>query len=258
MDNEATENACPVAGICELSHSDSTRLNALLQGSSAMPAPCEDGELSAANLHTRDVLVGTVRSDGQFDYCMRTRTYYIPARTVVPEDLPVAVIALYEEGLNRSAGIKRYGHVTETRVVRRRDIPLPLSRNNPDETYYLFSVENWLYLEAPIAIQGTGRGKPMFTNRFLLHHCRRSYQLVAIRTPEEYRLCALLSRLAEDATAETAIFRRVGEQHLITVAEGQMRLIDTGGRCLYTCSVERLTAEPAEVLHGVARGLGLG
>ena len=236
---------------------ETERLTALLSETPAIPEDCDDGELAAAELSKTDVLIGTVRSDEQFDYCLASNTYYIPAKTVAPSDLPVAVIALYEEGLSRRAGIKRYGTVTDTRVVKRSDIPVTMSRGNPDETYYLFSVESWQYLNTPIAIQGTGRGKPAFTSSFLLARCRRSYQLTAIRSPETYRLCRLLCRLAEDAEAESVIFRRVGEHHLLTVDGGLLRLLDAGGRCLYACPTRMLTEAPAEVLRGVAEGLGV-
>ena len=239
------------------SDTETDRLTALLADTPAAPSPCTDGELASVDWAKRDVLIGTVRSDKQFDYCMASHTYYIPAKTVAPEELPVAMIALYEEGLSRRAGIKRYGVVTDTRVVKRSDIPVPLSRANPDETYYLFSVESWQYLQTPIAIQGTGRGKPAFTCSFLLEHCHRSYQLTAIRSPETYRLCRLLCCLAEDAATETVILRRVGERHLITVDGGQMRLLDTGGNCLVSCAVTALIQDPAPVLRRVAEGLGI-
>ena len=234
---------------------EALRLAALLESDPA-PIPCEDGELAAVDFTRMDVLIGTVRSDEQFDYCMGSRSYYVPAKTVTPADLPVTVIALYEEGLTRRAGIKRYGRVTDTRVVKRSDIPVPMSRPNPEEAYYLFSVADWVYLEHPIAIQDTARGKPMFTNEFLLTHCRRSYQLWAIRSPEAYKLCRLLCDLGGTAS-DKPVFRRVGEHHLITVTEGRMRLLNAEGVCLYACSAERLTHSPAEVLRGVVKALGV-
>jgi hypothetical protein len=254
---EAVMNEEITQGIQTPTDPETERLIALLSESSAVPLSCDDGELASTDFSKLDVLIGTVRSDEQFDYCMTSHTYYIPAKTVTPEELPVRVVALYEEGLSRRAGIKRYGVVTDTRVVKRGDIPVTMSRGNPDETYYLFSVESWNYLETPIAILGTVRGKPAFTNTFLLEHCRRSYQLTAIRSPEAYRLCCLLCRLAEDAAAEPVILRRVGERHLITVDGGQIRLLDTGGTCLYACEVSLLTHAPAEVLRGMSEGLGL-
>ena len=235
---------------------EALRLTALLSDPPT-PAPCEDDELAAVDFTRLDVLIGTLRSDGQFDYCMEEKAYYVPAGTVTPADLPVSVIALYEEGLTRRAGIKRYGRVTDTRVVKRSDIPVPMSRPNPDEAYYLFFVADWVYLEHPIAIQDTARGKPMFTSEFLLTHCRRSYQLLAIRPPEAYRLCELLCHLAE-TDSDKPVFRRVGEHHLITVTEGRMRLLSAEGVCLYACPARWLSNAPAEVLRGMVRALGLG
>lgn len=238
---------------------ETERLTALLEETPSTPAPCEDVELSSVDFSRLDVLIGTVRSDGQFDYCLKTNTYYVPVRTVTPEDLPVSVIALYEEGLHRKSGIKRYGEITETRVVPRSDIPVPMSRDNPDEAYYLFTVASWLYLDTPIAIEDTSRGKPMFTNRFLFSRCRRSYQLIAIRSPEQYRLCELLCRLREELEVggEPSPFRRVGERHLVALAEGQLRLLDAAGRVLYACPISALTVNPAAVLRGVAEALGV-
>lgn len=235
---------------------EALRLAALLAGT-PMPLPRTDGELAAVDFRKFDVLIGTVRSDGQFDYCIRTGTYYVPAKTVAAEALPVSVIALYEEGLTRRAGIKRYGEVAETRVVKRSDIPVPMSRDNPDEAYYLFTVESWEYLDRPISLQDTRRGKPMLTNRFLLESCSRSYQLIAIRSPEEYRLCQLLCGIAEEFDTDTPILRRAGERHILSVADHRLRLLDVGGHCLYTCPAKMLDTAPAEVLRGVAHGLGL-
>ena len=246
-----TQMAVPTEGTDQ----ETLRLAALLESDPA-PIPCEDGELGAVDFTHMDVLIGTVRSDEQFDYCMESKTYYIPAKTVTPSDLPVAFVALYEEGLTRRAGIKRYGRVTETRVVKRRDIPVPMSRPNPEETYYLFTVESWEYLPHPIALLNTARGKPAFTNEFLLTHCRRSYQLVAIRSPEAYRLCMLLCDLTA-AKGEVPVFRRVGERHLVTRTDQGLRLLNASGDCLYTCPPRMLTNTPAEVLRGILSALGL-
>ena len=220
------------------------------------PDPCTDEELAAVDFTRLDVLVGTVRSDEQLSHCVESNTYYVPAKTVTPADLPVAFIALYEEGLTCPNGISRYGRVTETRVVKRSDIPVPMSRQNPEEAYYLFTVEGWNELEHPIAIQDTARGKPMFTGEFLLTHCRRSYQLLCIRSPEAYRLCRLLCNLGE-IEGSTPVFRRVGEHHLITMTDGKLRLINAEGGCLYACPAEWLTRAPAEVLRGVVKAMGI-
>ena len=149
------------------------------------------------------------------------------------------------------------GEITDIRVVKRGDIPVPMSRDNPAAAYYLFTVESWQYLDRPVALQDTRRGKPMLTNRFLLESCGRSYQLTAIRSPEEYRLCQLLCGIANELDTASPLFRRVGERHILSVADRRLRLLDAGGKCLYTCPAELLNTSPAEVLRGVARGLGL-
>ena len=236
--------------------SDGTVELAALLDAPPAPLPCTDKELGAVDFSHMDILIGTVRHDSQFDYCMETKTYYVPAKTISPDDLPPSVIALYEEGLSRKAGIKRYGRVTDTRVVKREEIPVPMSRSNPEEAYYLFSVADWVYLEHPIAIQDTDRGRPMFTSGFLLTHCRRSYQLLAIRSPEAYRLCELLCHLTSEI-GDKPIFRRIGERHILTVTDGRLRLLNAEGGCLYTCPVTMLTDSPAEVLRRVAGALGV-
>ena len=254
MDETAT---LPVAVTTPVTDADAEtlRLSALLSGS-PIPMPCTDDELAAVDFSRLDVLIGTVRSDAQFDYCMSSNTYYIPAKTVTPDDLLPTTIALYEEGLTRRPGIKRYGRVTDTRVVKRSDIPVPMSRPNPDEAYYLFSVDGWTYLEHPIAIRDTVRGKPMFTSEFLLTHCRRSYQLLLIHSPEAYKLCRLLCDLSE-VEGSTPVFRRVGERHLISLSDGRFRLLDAAGHALVDIPTTALQASPAEVLRRVIGALGV-
>lgn len=234
-------------------------LTARLKNDSPAPADCTDEELSAVDFSLRDVLIGTVRSDAQFDFTLTSLSYYAPVKTVPPHDLPVRHIALYEEGLTRRAGIKRYGEVTETRVVRRDEIPVPMSRSNGDEAYYLFTVRSWEYLEHPIAIEGTSRGRPAFTSRFLLTHARRSYQLLCLHSAAEYRLLQVLCRVYSQAMAEDSrdIFRRIGEEYVISAAEGTLSLIHARGEILFRSSLRDFESEPAEILKRMAVALGL-
>ena len=230
-----------------------------LKQDSPVPGDCTDEELAAVDFTRRDVLIGTVRSDAQFDYTMTSLSYYAPVKTVPAHELPVRLVALYEEGLTRRAGIKRYGEVTETRVVRRDEIPVPLSRSNGEEAYYLFTVKSWAYLEHPIGIVGTSRGRPAFTSEFLLTHARRSYQLVSITSAAEYRLTQVLCLAYEEATAEPAIetFRRVGDSHIISIGDGMLSLIHARGEVLFRCPLHAMESEPAEVVRRMAASLGL-
>ncbi len=229
-----------------------------LKHPTSIPADCTDEELAQADFTARDVLVGTVRSDAQLDHTLTSLSYYTPARALPAEHLPVRMIALYEEGLTRLPGIKRYGEVTETRVVRREEIPIPMSRPNGSEAYYLFTVKEWTCLDHPIALEGTSRGRPAFTTEFLLTHARLSYQLVAIHSPAEYRLAQVLCALcAEAAERGSPVFRRIGEGHVLSAAEGSLSLIHARGEVLYRCPLWNMKTHPAEVLGGIALRLGL-
>lgn len=231
---------------------------------SAVPADCTDDELARVDFARRDVLIGTVRSDVQFDYTMASLSYYAPVKTIPAAALPARVVALHEEGLTRQPGIKRYGEITDIRVVKREEIPVPLTRSNGGEAYYLFSVKSWEFLEHPIAIAGTSRGRPAFTTEFLLTHARRSYQLSAIRSPAEYRLAQVLSALCEeaeaaasDAVSSTTVLRRLGEHHILCAADGFLSLFHARGEVLMRCPLRAMQTEPAEILRRLAEILGI-
>lgn len=229
-----------------------------LKTDSAVPADCTDAELAEVDFSRRDVLIGTVRSDAQFDYTIASLSYYAPVKTIPACDLPVRMVALYEAGLTRRPGIKRYGEVSDIRVVSREEIPLPLTHPNGEEAYYLFTVKSWEFLEHPIRIEGTSRGRPAFTTEFLLTHARRSYQLVSIHSPAEYRLAQALCNLCEDmADGRSPAFRRIGEQHVLGAADGILSLIHARGEVLLRLPLGAMQTEPAEVLARLAAGLGI-
>lgn len=229
-----------------------------LKDSSSSPADCSDEALAAVDFTCHDVLIGTVRSDTQFDFTLSSLSYYAPVKAVPPHKLPVRMVALYEEGLTRRPGIKRYGEVTDIRVVRRADIPVPMSRNNGDEAYYLFTVGSWAYLEHPISITGTSRGRPAFTSEFLLTHARRSYQLVSITSASEYRLTQALCRLYDESTTDgKEHFCRITEGYVISAAEGLLSLMHARGEILFRCSLRSMETEPAEILCRISLALGL-
>jgi hypothetical protein len=229
-----------------------------LTPSSSAPADCTDESLISADFSRRDVLIGTVRSQTQLDYSLASLSYYAPVRTIAPADLPIARVALYEEGLAGPAVIAYHGRVTDIRVVRRTDIPVSQNRPNGDEAYYLFSVDAWESLPCPIVIEGTSRGRPAFTTEFLLMNARRSYQLVCIRSAAEYRLTAALCHLLDEAAEKTApVFRRIGESHVLGAAEGILSLLHARGEVLFRCPLQAMHTQPAEVVHRLATLLGL-
>lgn len=251
MGSSTCENACTDA------KDDTAVLSEHLKDPCSIPADCDDEALAAVDFSCRDVLIGTVRSDAQFDHTLATLSYYTPVKAVPPCDLPVRLIALYEEGLSRLPGIKRYGEITEIRVVKRAEIPVPLSRANGEEAYYLFTVRAWEYLERPIRIAGTGRGRPAFTSEFLLTHARRSYQLVSITSAAEYRLAQALSRLWDGAAEGRETILRIGGSHILCASEGMLSLIHIRGDVLLRSPLGAMETQPAEVLDRLAVALGI-
>lgn len=149
----------------------------------------------------KDVMVGTVRTPEQLRYNLKTRSYYAPAKFVSESKLPVKYIALHEQGIGVAVGIKRYARVHSVRKVPRGSIPVSMRPNtDPEEPYYYFTVSQWQSLPRPITIQGTKRGKPRFTTKFLLEHCTHSYQLFAIASETEFRLMEEIYKALSDSS----------------------------------------------------------
>ena len=55
-------------------------------------------------------------------------------------------------------------------------------------------IREWIELDKPIEIKDSYKGKPRFTNQFLLENCSESYQLFNINSDEQYRLMTELQK----------------------------------------------------------------
>lgn len=65
---------------------------------------------------------------------------------------------------------------------------------DPTKWNYYFMVREWVDLPKSIIIADSFKGKNQYTNKFLLDHCTKSYQLFAISSEEEYRLMTEINR----------------------------------------------------------------
>jgi len=157
-------------------------------------------KLASTDWSRRDVLIGTFRSQEQFDVCFRDSFYYIPARLIPDASLPVHYVALYrtKAKFGASAGIRHYGEVLRMELVRRSDITeIPVNRGNADEMYYRISVRGWD--ELPKTIQPKEAGFTLqFTNLFLLKHSDFTTELL-IESEEKYRFYSELKRSVNSA-----------------------------------------------------------
>lgn len=210
-----------------------------------------ENELINIDWAIRDSMVGTVRDSTALDYILEHNAYYIPARLIAPENFPIHYIALYELGIGSDPGIKLCGKVLTVRKLRRRKIDVPMSRNNPNELYYLFRVSYWDTLPRPIAIRGTQRGKPLFTNKFLLDNCTLSYQLFAVSSEEEFRLMVVINRLLEEK--ENGSVYRINDSYTLCRTNGFITVTDNSKVIVDRISVGSFLFDPADKFERIKK-----
>lgn len=157
-------------------------------------------KLATVDWNKKDVLLGTFRDTQQFKVCFDKKMYYIPAKEVEEKDLPIHYVALYQtiNKFGAEAGIRYYGEVLRTALVRRESIKeVPIRRNNGQELYYRFFIREWKRLQKPIRPREVGFTKN-YTNLFLLEHSEYIPELL-FQSEEEYRFYAELKRNVNSA-----------------------------------------------------------
>lgn len=210
---------------------------------SSLPRGIEE-RLEKYDWSVRDVMVGTVRSKEQLDFNMDKKGYYVPAKYITDDNLPIRYIALHEEGIGGESGIKVVGEVLTAQKLKRGKIPVSMSRNNADETYYYFTVRSWQPIDKTIAIKDSSKGKPRFTNKLLLDTCTQSYQLFEITTEEEYRLIQELNNaFGEGVIGGEKVFK-VNDQFSITTLNGNFTIMNIAGQIIDEVPIENFQKRP--------------
>jgi predicted component of viral defense system (DUF524 family) len=129
----------------------------------------------------QNVLVGSMRKKEQFEIMKKENFYYMPVKRADFVDLSLKYIALYQSKnkFSEEAGINYYAQIKDYQVVSREEIPVPLTRNNHKEEYYLFQLADWQELKSPVAaINNYGvSGSHMYTNHLLLQKADRIDEL---------------------------------------------------------------------------------
>ena len=203
----------------------------------SLPAGIEK-RLSQVDWSRQDVLVGSFRKMEQFNINYKEGYYYVPLTKEVTDRLPIRYVALYQStklfGVN--AGIRYYGEVLTTTKVRRKQIPVPMTRNNGEDWYYVFRVREWKSLNTPIAVKEEGVSEPKYTNMFLLTHCTHSYELFNIHSEEQFRLLHELKRMFDhtemNAKGNDPVYR-IDDKHSILVHEGRFDILNENGERLF-------------------------
>ena len=203
----------------------------------SLPAGIEK-RLSQVDWSRQDVLVGSFRKMEQFNINLKDGYYYVPAKHFDTDKLPIRYVALYQSAklFGTNAGIRYYGEVLTTTRVKRKQIPVPMSGNNGDESYYVFRVREWKTLNTPIAVKEEGVSEPKYTNMFLLTHCTHSYELFNVRSEEQFRLLHELKRMFDhtemNAKGNDPMYR-IDDKHSILVHEGCFDILNENGERLF-------------------------
>lgn len=150
----------------------------------------------------RDVLVGSLRNVKQLKYNLEKKFYHVPTYQLRENNFPIRYVALYQskEIFGNKSGIRYYGEVSKVHICKRKNIPIPLTHNNPEEPYYRFDIKSWKTLPVTIKVREEGVNDPKFTNLFLLQNCRDTYELFTIHSEEQYRLLQELKRISNDTS----------------------------------------------------------
>ena len=226
----------------------------------SLPRGIEE-KLARVNWSVKDVMVGSVRSEEQLKFNIEKRGYYVPARFVSENELPIKYIALHEENAGEEPGIKRYGEVLTTQKVQRGTIPVSMRKGaDPTEWYYCFMVREWVELPQRIVIVDSFKGKPQYTNKFLLDHCSKSYQLFAISSEEEYRLMTEINKAFDNLSASTAedntAVYRVNDQHSVIVADGFFTITNETGEILDRIAISDFARKPRSGFRKIKETVG--
>lgn len=193
----------------------------------SLPRGIEE-RLAKVDWSVKDVMVGTVRTKEQLQFNMEKLWYYVPARFINDNVLPVRYIALHEEGVGTTSGIKVYGEVLESRKMKRGSIPTP-TKSSPDEIYYCFRVREWKELTNPITIKDSSKGQPRFTNKLLLDTCTESYQLFEIESDADYRLMQEILNAFGDIEADEKVYR-INDTFSITTIGDDFTVMSSDGK----------------------------
>ena len=131
---------------------------------------------------------------------------------------------------------------------------------NPEELYVYFTVRKWMELPQTIVIQDSYRGKPQFTNQFLLEHCTKSYQLFAISSEEEYRLMVEINKAFDNPSAatpdaQTTVYQ-INESSAVIVADGYFTITNGKGDILDRIAISSFAQRPRAGFYQIKKLLG--
>ena len=216
------------------------------------------------NWDETEVLVGSLKSEKQFNINLDKKFYYTPLDNV-KKGVKIEYVALYQSiaTFGESAGIKYYGKVKEKHVVKRRDIPVETTRDNGNEKYALFVVDEWQTLSDKIAVLGEGVYKPRYTNLFLLQNCSYTYELFNVKSNAQFLLAETLEKVFAFAeinqdTQKEFIFD-ISPDFSVSLRENKINVFSANGKIAFASPIQisEYKLFPVENFNEITRRLNI-
>jgi len=199
------------------------------------------------------VLIGSVRSELQHEYCAAKHFYFAPAVRLAEVEMPVAYVAMYHCLSAGSMGIESYARVKRTRLVKRKDIPYPMTRDNYDEDYYRFDLDRPVKLSEPILYRDETIYGPRETTLERLLDSKETYELFLIKTDEERELNKNMRAAAEgyisDPESEPSF--KINEYFTAKLKDGYINLLNRRGTVVTQYSLNSYAEHPGEVFSRI-------
>lgn len=216
--------------------------------------------LAKVDWKVKDMLVGALRSKKQLEISLSNKFYHVPAKYVSEDDLPVRYVALYQSDniFKKESGIRYYGTVVKTYVCKRKDIPIPMTRDNSDELYYRFDIKSWEQLPVAIKVREEGVIRPKFANMFLFQNCRDSYELFNIHSEEQYRLLQELKRISRDTAVNNDEHKsgfRLNDEISIYLLGGDIIVCTSTGKIINKTPVSEFIRKPRHTFNMIKNTL---
>ena len=123
----------------------------------------------------KNVLIGCMSREEQLEIALQNKFYHTPLENITNHTLltQLEFVALYQSrkffGKSKEiVGIKYYGKVKEWRIVKRSEITIIPSKNNPpDKLYVVFEIEEWETRKQIILPGGHGVRSIAFTSKYI-------------------------------------------------------------------------------------------
>ena len=166
-------------------------------------------------------------------------------------------IAIYHSKklFGEDAGVSYYGEVIETAVVPRKEINDLGGRTNPSAMCYKFTIKKWVRLNSKIEFEKDWVYRPRYSNFFLLHNSKSTFELFNIRTEADYRLVYELRRIRDNLRVQDnarELFVKINDTVSVYNDELYIRIYNSG-RELFRIKTSSFVKTPSIVFEGLRK-----